>query len=77
MTRYEIIKLNEQLFRLLNDNGIDTKDLNYLPMVEEFRKMKSKKHKVNNIVAYLSNKYGITERGIYKIVKRFGERVKV
>ena len=77
MTRYEIIKLNEQLFRLLNDNGIDTKDLNYLPMVEEFRKMKSKKHKVNYIVAYLSNKYGITGRGIYKIVKRFGERVKV
>lgn len=77
MTRYEIIKLNEQLFRLLNDNGIDTKDLNYLPMVEEFRKMKSKKHKVNYIVAYLSNKCGITERGIYKIVKRFGERVKV
>ena len=77
MTRYEIIKLNEQLFRLLNDNGIDTKDLNYLPMVEEFRKMKSKKHKVNYIVDYLSNKYGITERGIYKIVKRFGERVKV
>lgn len=77
MTRYEIIKLNEQLFRLLNDNGIDTKDLNYLPMVEEFRKMKSKKHKVNYIVVYLSNKYGITERGIYKIVKRFGERVKV
>ena len=77
MTRYEIIKLNEQLFRLLNDNGIDTKDLNYLPMVEEFRKMKSKKHKVNYIVAYLSNMYGITERGIYKIVKRFGERVKV
>lgn len=77
MTRYEIIKLNEQLFRLLNDNGIDTKDLNYLPMVEEFRKMKSKKHKVNYIAAYLSNKYGITERGIYKIVKRFGERVKV
>lgn len=77
MTRYEIIKMNEQLFRLLNDNGIDTKDLNYLPMIEEFRKMKSKKHKVNYIVVYLSSKYDITERGIYKIVKRFGERVKV
>lgn len=77
MTRYEIIKMNEQLFRLLNDNGIDPKDLNYLPMVEAFRKMKSKKHKVNYIVAYLSNKYGITERGIYKIVKRFNGRIKV
>jgi len=69
--------MNEQLFRLMNDNGIDTKDLQYLPMVEEFRKMKTKKHKVNYIVAFLSSKYEMSERGIYKIVKRFGERVKV
>lgn len=77
MTRYEILKMNEQLFRLLNDNGIDTKDLQYLPMVEEFRRMKSKKHKVNYIVCFLSEKYDMSERGIYKIVKRFGERIKV
>lgn len=69
--------MNEQLFRLMNDNGIDTKDLQYLPMVEEFRRMKTKKHKVNYIVAFLSSKYEMSERGIYKIVKRFGERVKV
>ena len=69
--------MNEQLFRLMNDNGIDTKDLQYLPMVEEFRKMKTKKHKVNYIVAFSSSKYEMSERGIYKIVKRFGERVKV
>lgn len=77
MTRYEILKMNEQLFRLLNDNGIDTKDLQYLPMVEEFRRMKLKKHKVNYIVCFLSEKYDMSERGIYKIVKRFGERIKV
>ena len=77
MTRYEILKMNEQLFRLLNDNGIDTKDLQYLSMVEEFRRMKSKKHKVNYIVCFLSEKYDMSERGIYKIVKRFGERIKV
>ena len=77
MTRYEIIKMNEQLFRLLNDNGVYPKALQYLPMVEEFRKMKTKKHKVNYIVAFLSSKYEMSERGIYKIVKRFGERIKV
>lgn len=77
MTRYEILKMNEQLFRLMNDNGIDPKDLQYIPMVEEFRKMKTKRHKVNYIVCFLSEKYNITERGIYKIVKRFGERIKL
>ena len=69
--------MNEQLFRLMNDNGIDPRDLQYLPMVEEFRKMKAKRHKVNYIVCFLSEKYSITERGIYKIVKRFGERIKL
>lgn len=77
MTRYEILKMNEQLFQLLRDNNIDTKDIQYIPMVEDFRKMKSKKHKVAYIVYYLSGKYNITERGVYKIVRRFGERIKV
>lgn len=77
MTRYEIIKINQHLFQILNNNGIDTKDLQYLQMVEEYKQLKSKKHKVNYIVCFLSEKYGITERGIYKIVKRFGERIKV
>lgn len=69
--------MNEQLFRLMNGNGIDPKDLQYLPMVEEFKKMKTKRHKVNYIVCFLSEKYNITERGVYKIVKRFGERIKL
>lgn len=77
MTRYEILKMNEMMFRLMNENGIDTKDIQYIPMVEEYRRMKAKKHKVNYIVCYLSEKYDMSERGIYKIVKRFGERVKI
>lgn len=77
MTRYEILKMNEQLFQLLRDNNIEPKDIQYIPMVEEFRKMKAKKHKVAYIVCHLSTKYDITERGVYKIVKRFGERIKI
>lgn len=77
MTRYEILKVNEPLFQLLKDKNIDPKDIQYIPMVEEFRKMKAKRHKVAYIVCHLSTKYDLTERAIYKIVKRFGERIKV
>ena len=77
MTRYEIIKMNEQLFKLMKKNSIDIGDVQYLALFEEYKRMKAKKHKVSYIVCFLSDKYDITERGIYKIIKRFGERVKV
>lgn len=77
MTRYEIIKMNEQLFKLMRKNSIDTGDVQYLALFEEYKRMKAKKHKVSYIVCFLSDKYDVTERGIYKIIKRFGERVKV
>lgn len=77
MTRYEIIKMNEQLFKLMRKNSIDTGDVQYLALFEEYKRMKAKKHKVSYIVCFLSEKYDVTERGIYKIIKRFGERVKV
>ena len=77
MTRYEIIKMNEQLFKLMKKNSIDIGDVQYLALFEEYKRMKAKKHKVSYIVCFLSGKYDVTERGIYKIIKRFGERVKV
>lgn len=77
MTRYEIIKMNEQLFKLMKKNSIDIGDVQYLALFEEYKRMKAKKHKVSYIVCFLSDKYDVTERGIYKIIKRFGERVKV
>lgn len=77
MTRYEIIKMNEQLFKLMKKNIIDIGDVQYLALFEEYKRMKAKKHKVSYIVCFLSDKYDVTERGIYKIIKRFGERVKV
>ena len=77
MTRYEIIKMNEQLFKLMKKNSIDIGDVQYLALFEEYKKKKKKKHKVSYIVCFLSDKYDVTERGIYKIIKRFGERVKV
>lgn len=77
MTRYEIIKMNEQLFKLMKKNSIDIGDVQYLALFEEYKRMKAKKHKVSYIVCFLSDKFDVTERGIYKIIKRFGERVKV
>lgn len=71
------MKLHEQLFRVLNSQNIALKDIQYLPMVEEFRQMKAKGHKVAYITCFLSTKYKLTERGIFKIVRRFEESIEI
>lgn len=77
MTKYEIIKAHSVFFEVLAKNGIDPKEVQYLPLVEEFREMKAKKHKICYIVSYLSEKHHLSERAIYKITKRFSQRIKL
>lgn len=77
MTRYELLTANLSFIQILIENGIDPKDIEYLPLVAEFKAMKAKKHKVGYIVIHLSEKYGKTERGIYKIIGRMTKRVKL
>lgn len=77
MTRYELLTTNQSLIKILEKNGVDPKDIEYLPLVEEFKEMKAKKHKVGYIVMHLSLKYGKSERGIYKIIGRMTKRIKL
>ena len=77
MTRYEFLKSNRSLIKLLVDNIIDPKDVEYLPIFEEFNEMRSKKHKVVYIIVHLCEKYGKSERTMYKIIGRMKKKVKL
>lgn len=77
MTKYEIIKAHFEFFTLLNENSIDPKEVQYLALVDEYKAMKAKRHKTCYIVYYLSDKYHLSERAVYKIVKRFSQRIKL
>ena len=76
MTRYELIQLNKSLLETMVENSIDIKDVKYLDLVSEFKDMKAKHHKVGYIVYHLSEKYQMSERGIYKLIDRMTKRVK-
>lgn len=76
MTRYELIQLNKSLLETMVENSIDIKDVKYLDLVAEFKDMKAKHHKVGYIVYHLSEKYQMSERGIYKLIDRMTKRVK-
>lgn len=56
------------MLKTLHEHGIKMEDYQYLPMADEFDIMKDMGHKTTYIIAHLSEKYGICERKVYKIV---------
>ena len=64
----ELIKIGNVIMKMLHERGIKMEDYQHLPMVEEFVFMKDTGHKTTYIIAHLSEKYGICERKVYKIV---------
>lgn len=64
----ELVKIGKEIMKMLHERGIKMEDYTHLPMVEEFDIMKDMGHKTTYIIAYLSEKYGICERKVYKII---------
>lgn len=77
MTTYQLLRANESLLRLIAENKINIIDVTHLEIYSQFEQMKEEGHKVGYITVYLADKYGMTERGIYKVVKRLGSKVKL
>lgn len=64
----DLVKIGKEIMKMLHKRGINMEYYQHLPIVEEFDVMKDKGHKTTYIVAHLSEKYGICERKIYKII---------
>lgn len=75
MTTYQLLRANESLLRLIAENKINISDVAYLDIYSQFEKMKKEGHKVGYITVYLADKYGMSERGIYKIINRMKKRL--
>lgn len=75
MTTYEILRMNESLLTHLSSIGVSMNDVNNLGIYSEFMKMKKQGLKVRYIAITLADKYGISDRAIFKIVNRLGRNV--
>lgn len=73
MTTYEILKMNKSLLQTLSKNGVSVNDVNYLNMFDEFMEMKKQGLKVRYIALTLAEKYNLSDRSIFKIVKRLSQ----
>lgn len=71
MTIFEILKFNRELLDRLRKAGIRFEDADYIDLFVDFNDMVGKGDKVSYTVAVLADKYNISERKVYSLIKHF------
>ncbi len=71
MTVFEILNFNRELLTRLKKYGIRLEDTQYVDLFVDFNNMVNAGEKVSYAVALLAGRYGVSERKVYSLVKRF------
>lgn len=71
MKVFELINFNRELLEKLQDAGIRLDDVRYIKLYSDYMDMYQSGDKVSYIVAVLSEKYAVSERKVYDLLKRF------
>jgi hypothetical protein len=72
----EILNFNKELLNRLLETGIRLDDCRYIDLYHEYKTMLNQGDKVTYIVTVLADKYRISERKVYDLVKRFNSHCK-
>lgn len=67
----EILNLNKELLKIFRKVGIRLDDVQYIELYNEYQVLQKEGNKVSYIVAILADRYGISERKVYSLIKRF------
>lgn len=71
MKLFELINFHRELLKKLADTGIRLDDVRYVDLYSDYVTMHHNGDKVSYIVAVLSEKYAVSERKVYGLLKRF------
>ncbi len=67
----EVLNLNKELLKKFQQVGIRLDDLQYVDLYDEYKKMLANGDKVSYIIATLADKYEVSERKVYDLIRRF------
>ena len=67
----EVLKFNRELINKLKMSGIRLEDAEYVDLYTDYTTLLERGEKVSYIVARLSEKYAVSERKVYPLIKRF------
>lgn len=71
MNLYDALKISGQTLQVLAELGYKAGDEQYMPMFRDYAGMSAAGHKKTYIVAVLADRYAVSERTVYNVVKRF------
>ena len=71
MTLFEILNFNKELIDRLISVGFKLDDCRYVALYADYKKMHGRGEKVTYIVSALSDRYKVSERKVYNIIKKF------
>lgn len=72
----EILKLGRNIAKALHDSCIKLSDFRYIEMYDEYMEIIGSGEKSTYAVAILSEKYSISERQVYYLIKKFTQDCK-
>ena len=67
----EVLEFNRELIKRLRIVGIRLEDEQFVDLYTDYTVMRQGGEKVSYIVAVLADRYGISERTVYSLIKRF------
>ena len=73
----EILKLGSNFLELLQKSCIRTGDVRYIGLYDEYARIVGSGGKSSYAATMLAEKYGISERQVYYIVKKLGSECKI
>ena len=77
MTLFEALSINKEMLHRLHEFGAKLDDCRYIDLYRDYQVMRERGEKVTYIVTVLSERYHVSERKVYSVVKRFGQNCKV
>ena len=77
MKVFEILNFNKEPLKRLKQAGIRIEDVEYIDLYNDYRVMLGGGEKVSYIVATLADRYHVSERKVYTLIKRYGRECSV
>ncbi len=71
MKMIELLNFNRELLKKLQAAGIRLEDAKYIDLYLDYVELLNQGEKVSYIVVLLSEKYSVSERKVYTLIKRF------
>lgn len=77
MKVWEIVKIGREMLNALQKSCMSMTDCEYLPLYEEYVRLVDEGAKRSMTVVYLAEKYRVSERRVWYLVKKFGGECKI